>query len=56
VHVHFQTSTKCIEVLCGEEMHDGWWVAVGIQKPGNEPTPIASKFSTQVARYGINIF
>jgi hypothetical protein len=36
-HVHFQMSIKCIETLCGEKMHDGWWLANGIQKPRSEP-------------------
>jgi len=32
---HFSESTKCIDVLCGEEMHKGWWNSIGIIKPGN---------------------
>jgi hypothetical protein len=24
------------DILCGEDMHERWWVATGIQKPRNE--------------------
>ena len=40
---HFEKSTKCVEEGCGEEMHEGWWSAVGLVKPG---TSSASVFST----------
>ncbi len=33
--VHFNKSTKCIDVLCGEEMHEGWWNSLGIIKLGS---------------------
>ena len=31
---HFENSTKCVEEGCNEEMHEGWWSAVGLVKPG----------------------
>ncbi len=31
--VHFSTSTKCVDPLCVEEMHDSWWLYSGIRKP-----------------------
>ena len=38
----FENSTKCVEEGCDEEMHEGWWSAVGLVKLG---TP-AHVFST----------
>ncbi len=35
-HAHFSLSIKCIDILCGEDMHERWWVATGIQKPKSE--------------------
>lgn len=31
---HFENSTKCVEEGCDEEMHEGWWSAIGLVKPG----------------------
>jgi hypothetical protein len=28
---------KCIHNFCGEEMHEGWWLSVGIIKLGSTP-------------------
>jgi hypothetical protein len=35
-HGHFSLSIKCIDILCGEDMHESWWVATSIQNPRNE--------------------
>jgi hypothetical protein len=35
-HAHFSLSFKCIDILCGEDMHERWWVATDIKKPKNE--------------------
>jgi len=32
--VHFSESTKCIDALCGDETHGGWWNFIGIIKLG----------------------
>ena len=39
---HFENSTKCVEEGCDEEMHEGWWSAVGLVKLGT----LARAFST----------
>ncbi len=35
--VHFNQSRKCIHNFCGEKMHKGQWVAIGIIKPRSTP-------------------
>jgi hypothetical protein len=35
-HAHFSLSIKCIDILCGQDMHERWWVATSIYKPMNE--------------------
>ena len=52
---HFSTSTKCIDTKCGQDVHDDWWVSVGVTKPligtdgvlvapAWERAPLTSKF------------
>jgi hypothetical protein len=33
-HKHFSKSTKCVVVSCEEEMHEGWWKAIGVLRLG----------------------
>ena len=31
--LHFETSTTCIALNCGAEMHEGWWACTGLLMP-----------------------
>jgi hypothetical protein len=31
--LHFNTSTKCIQIRCAEDMHEAWWHSTRIKKP-----------------------
>lgn len=52
---HFSTSPKCVEINCGQDVHDDWWVSAGVAKPqlgkdgvlvapAWERAPLTSKF------------
>ena len=32
--LHFESSKFCITVDCGVEMYEGWWISIGLLKPG----------------------
>ncbi len=44
--VHFSKFAKCIDDLCGEEMHEGWWISIGIIKLGTRTTLEPRKHTT----------
>jgi len=53
-HAHFSLSIKCINILCGQDMHERWWVATSIYEPMNElsfPQFQQTPKNSKLARY-----
>ncbi len=54
---HFSLSIKCIDILCGKDMHEKWWAVTSIQKPRNELSFLQFQQTPKISNWqGMHIF